>query len=88
MSEVIYTLCALASSVCAVLLMRSWLRQRTSLLFWSSLCFIGLTVNSALLVIDLVITGPEIDLSILRAAVSAVAMAVLLFGLIWSSRRS
>jgi hypothetical protein len=54
-------------------------------LLWSSACFIGLALNNALLVIDLMVV-PQIDLSVVRTAVAAVAMFLLLVGLIWESR--
>ena len=45
MAETVYILCALTSVFCAVLLMRSYRRQRTRLLLWSTLCFAGLAIN-------------------------------------------
>ena len=38
MAETIFVLCALASTLCAVLLLRSYLTERVPLLFWSSVC--------------------------------------------------
>ena len=38
MAETIFVLCALASTLCAVLLLRSYLAERVPLLFWSSVC--------------------------------------------------
>lgn len=53
-------------------------------LMWGGLCFAGLTINILLLVLDeLVYT--TIDLSSWRTSVALVAMAVLLYGLIWGS---
>ena len=82
MAIVVYSLCAVTSLVCAGLLLRSYLRNRTQLLFWSSLCFLGLAVNNILLFIDLVLV-PAVDLSMYRALSALLAMALLLFGLIW-----
>lgn len=84
MAEAVYLMCALTSLFCAVLLIRSFRRQRSRLLLWSSLCFVGLAANNALLVVDLMIL-PALDLSALRATVAAVAMMMLLIGLIWES---
>ncbi len=78
-------LCALTSLFCAVLLIRSFRGQRSKLLLWSSLCFAGLAVNNALLVIDLVIV-PDVDLSAIRTSVAGAALLLLLVGLIWESR--
>lgn len=85
MAEGVYILCALTSLFCAALLIRSYRSQRTRLLLWSSSCFIGLALNNALLVVDLIIV-PEVDLWLLRTGVSVVAMVCLLVGLIWESR--
>lgn len=85
MAESVYVLCALTSLFCAGLLIRSYRAQRTRLLLWSSLCFIGLALNNALLVIDLIVV-PSVDLSALRTAIAAIAMLLLVVGLIWETR--
>ena len=86
MAEVVYILCFLASLLCAVLLMRGYRRSKHELLFWSALCFIILGVGNIVLVIDLVILGPEgADLSLWRTALTLVGMTVLLYGLIFKS---
>jgi hypothetical protein len=82
MAELVYLCCALASTLCAVLLVRSYLANRTQLLLWSSLCFAGLALSNALLFIDLAV-APTVDLSVYRALVALVALLLLLFGLIW-----
>ena len=82
MAEFVYISCALTSLLCAALLIRSYRASRTQLLLWSSLCFAGLTLNNALLYVDLaLVTG--VDLSLHRALVALVALLLLLFGLIW-----
>ena len=86
MIEAVYALCALASALCAVLLFCGFRDSRTSLLFWSSLCFVGLAINNLLLLIDLVILPTTIDLSILRATVALVSVSLLIYGLIWEVR--
>jgi hypothetical protein len=84
MAPIIYLLCAVAAFLCAVLLLRAYRRGRYRLLLWSGLCFAGLTVNNLILVIDkLVLAGG--DLSIWRTSVALLAMAVLLYGLIWEA---
>jgi hypothetical protein len=85
MAEMVYVMCGLTSVFCAGLLVRSFRAQRTRLLLWSSLCFVGLALNSSLLVVDLMIV-PDLDLSAARASVAAVAVSLLLAGLIWESR--
>ena len=83
MAEVVYLLCALTSITCAALLVRSYRRTRTSLLLWSSICFVGLAVNNALLFVDLVVV-PTVDLSLVRALSGLLAVTALLVGLVWS----
>lgn len=82
MASLVYLLCAITGLICASLLLRSYLANRTPLLFWSSLCFVGLAINNILLFIDLVIV-PTIDLSFYRALCALIAVLVLVFGLIW-----
>ena len=84
MAALIYSLCALTALACAFLLLRAYARVRYRLLLWSGLCFCGLTLNNVLLVLDKV-AFPDIDFSPWRGVSSAVAMAVLLYGLIWDA---
>ncbi len=78
----VYVLCFLTSSACAWLLGRSYLRTRTRLLLWSSLCFLLLAGNNLVLVLD-VLVFPDINLRIGRLLLSLSAVSVLLFGFIW-----
>lgn len=86
MGELVYVMCAVTSIACAVLLFRSWRRSKTTLLFSSMLCFAGLAVSNALLVIDMMVV-PDQDLSVPRAVTALVALLPLLVGLVWSSPR-
>ncbi len=52
MAAVIYSLCALAALFCAWLLLQAYRRSHYKLLLWGGLCFIGLTLNNILLIID------------------------------------
>jgi hypothetical protein len=83
MAEVIYSLCALTSITCLVLLWRSWRASGARLLFWSALCFAALSVNNVLLVLDRVVWPVEVNLTLPRMAAALVAVLLLLFGLIW-----
>ena len=85
MAEGVYILCAVTSTVCAVLLLRGYRSSRTKLLFWSGLCFAGLAINNVLLFIDLVVV-PTVDLEPLRSSIALIAMMVLIFGLICESK--
>jgi hypothetical protein len=84
MAQIIYLLCAVAAFVCAALLLRAYFRSRYRLLLWSGLCFAGLTLNNLILVLDKVVLVGS-DLSIWRTSVAVIAMAVLLYGLIWDA---
>lgn len=84
MAAVIYALCAITSFAAAALLWREYARTRYRILFWSALCFAGLTANNVLLVLDRFVYT-DIDLTLLRLTAAAVAMLLLLFGLIWES---
>ena len=83
MGPIIYTLCAFTCLACAVLLLRAYRDTKGPLLLWSGLCFVGLTAGNVLLVVDRVLTGPEIDLSTPRLVVAFSSLLLLLFGLIW-----
>jgi len=85
MAEAVYLMCAATSVACAVLLWRGYAASKARMLFWGSLCFLGLTVNNVLLFVDLVLV-PNVDLTLLRGAVALVAIATLLFGLVWDSK--
>ena len=86
MPEAVYLLCAATSLSCAILLLRGYQRQRTRLLLWSSLCFVLLALNNALLFIDLIIVPTGLDLSLWRSVTALSGVSVLLYGLIWESR--
>ena len=82
MAEAVYLLCAITSIVCAALLVRSYGKQRTRLLMWSALCFVGLAINNILMFVDLVVL-PDLDMSLLRSGTALVAVVLLLIGLLW-----
>ena len=82
MAEIVYVLCGLTSIACAVLLLRGYLTTKMPLLFWAALCFIGLTIDNALLFVDLILL-PHVDLFLLRTIAALAGMIVLLYGLIW-----
>lgn len=85
MGAIVYLLGTLTSLLCAVLLFRGYFQSRKKLLWWSGLCFIGLTTSNALLFIDLVLLPTSADLHLLRLSTAAIAMLLLLFGLVWES---
>ena len=83
MAAVVYFLCALTSLTCFVLLFRAWRSTGARLLFWSALCFAGVTLNNVLLVVDRVFLPTSVDLSLWRLSVALVAVLLLVFGLVW-----
>lgn len=84
MAEAVYILCAVTSFACAVLLLRTYLQSRVRLLLWSSICFIGLALNNALVYIDLILVQ-DTDLSMWRLIPALLGVTILLYGLIWDA---
>ena len=82
-AAVIYSLCALTSITCLVLLWRSWRASGARLLFWAALCFACLSVNNVLLVVDRVLLPTAVDLAMWRLVWALAAVLLLLFGLVW-----
>jgi hypothetical protein len=85
MATVAYALCIVTALGCALLLTRAYRASGFRLLFWSALCFWGLSVANLLIVVDLWLT-PGLNLYWVRLAAGAVSMALLVYGLIWESR--
>lgn len=82
MAMVAYAVGVLTSVFCAFLLIRSYRAQRTPLLLWCSLCFVGLALNNVILFCDLFVV-PEVDLEIWRSLTALAALTLMLIGLIW-----
>jgi len=82
MASIVYSLCALLSFGIAVLLWRHFRETHSRLLYWSALCFSGLTVNNLLLVVDKVVLL-EPDLSLVRQLTALVSLSLLLYGLVY-----
>jgi hypothetical protein len=85
MEALIYTLCTLTAFSCCFLLFRSYIKNRHSLLFWSGLCFAGLTANNFFIIVDQYIF-PTTDLSTLRLLIGLISLLPLLYGLIWEDQ--
>jgi hypothetical protein len=84
MSIALDVLTLLTTILCAGLLLRAYQNVRKRLLLWSGLCFVGLAVGNALRIADLRIFL-ALDLYTYRLTATAIAMALLLWGLIWDS---
>ena len=81
----VYALCVITSTLCAVLLLRGYARSRVSLLLWSGLCFVGLALNNLLLFIDVQMV-PTIDLSAWRTLPALAGVLLLIYGMVQESR--
>ena len=83
--SIVYLLCALTSLTAALLLLRGYRRSGTRLLLWSSVCFFGLALNNALILVDIHIV-PDADLSVWRSIPALLGVAFLLYGLVMETR--
>ena len=84
MAAALYIATCLTTLLCAILLLRAYAHVRKRLLLWSGLCFVGLTVSNFLVFLDLLVIRS--DLYTYRLATAIIAMALLLYGLIWESQ--
>lgn len=87
MAAAVYGLCAITCILCAALLARGYARSKARLLLWSTLCFVALTANNVLLVIDRVVFLEQVDLYRPRLVTAVIALGVLVYGLTWDADR-
>ena len=82
--SLVYFLCLVASAFCAYLLLHTWRKSRSRLLFWSALGFVALSVNNLFLV-----TYPDPIMAALAAGALTLGwLAIGLFFLkFWSRTR-
>lgn len=66
------------------MLLRTFARTGYRLLLWGGLCFVGLTLNNVLLIVDKFLV-PYVDLSTWRLVLALSALIVFLYGLIWDA---
>lgn len=85
--SIAYALCALTSLACFLLLIRSYFHYKARLLLWSSLCFFFLSVQNAILFVDLVLV-PSVDLVFWRTLCGYIGPCLLLFALIWEKKNA
>src|SRR5690606_2648183 len=83
MPLVVYFLCSVTALLCAILVMRAYLKERVGLLMWTGLCFLGLSLNNALLFVDMLYA---LDIGTARKIPAVVGVGLLLHGLIAASR--
>ena len=82
----LYLLAIVTSLGCTILLTREYLARRLRLLLWSAICFVGLTVNNLVLVVDRVLY-PNVDLRPVRLGAALVGMVFLLYGFVWEAEQ-
>lgn len=80
----LYLSCVLTSAAVTFFLIRGYRQTRMRLLFWSALCFAGLTINNIILLVDLAML-PEVPLRPWRLGTSLIAVLFLLYGFIWEA---
>jgi hypothetical protein len=85
MALTVYLLCAFASLVCAVLLLRGYRATGMRLLFWGALCFFIFVATNSLLFVDFIVF-PQLDFAPYRHGFTLVALALLLYGLIFETQ--
>jgi hypothetical protein len=85
MAEIAYALCTMTALLCTWLLLRGYRQTRYRLLLWGSLCFLGLTLNNALLMVDKLVFPTQVNLFTWRLLLALSAMIILLYGLIWDT---
>lgn len=81
MAVVVYLLCTLTSSICAVLLLREYRRHWSRLVLWSGLSFTALAASNVLVFVEFVVL-PHLDLALYRGALFWLATALLVYGLV------
>ena len=81
-ATIVYLLCLLTSAACAWLLGRSYRRNGTRLLLWSSVCFMFLAANNLALVLDRVVWPNDVDLRLIRLLLALAAVASVIWGFV------
>lgn len=82
LAPTVYLLCLVSSGACAWLLARAYAGSQTRLLLWSAICFVLLSINNLLVVLDLLVIS-SVDLSIVRLLASLAAVLILLYAFVW-----
>jgi hypothetical protein len=82
---VIYTLCVLTCWACTFLLWRGFLKTRSPLLLWSSICFLFLGIANLLLFVDLIVY-PDFSLLAVRNMITLAGLIVFIVGLVFQSK--
>ncbi|HEU4820990.1 MAG TPA: DUF5985 family protein [Qipengyuania sp.] len=83
----VYLLCFLTATLCAVLLVRRHVAAPTPVLLWSAACFVFLAVSNLLVVIDFMVLL-DISLRTPRLILTLLAASLLLYGFIWEAEKN
>ena len=82
MSGGVYLLCGATSLLCAIMLLRGYRNSGVSLLFWSGLCFIGLTIDNVMLYVDQILIH-DVTLYLARTLPGLIGLVLLIYGMVW-----
>lgn len=82
MSGLAYILGTAIGLVSGFLLLRNFRRTKVQLLLWCGLFFLALSVENAILFVDLILV-PHVNLEPLRLSIALLGMALFLYALIW-----
>lgn len=85
MVGLVYILCATTSLACVILLFRGYRRRRVRLLVWIAIFFSCLTVENIGLFLDKMVFT-NVDLWWYRTLWGVLAVASLLYGMIWREK--
>lgn len=85
MAMLIYALCATTALACALLLLAGARRTGSRMLLWSGLCFCGLALTNALIVVDALDLTAE-NLWTARLVIALGSIALLLYGLVFEEK--
>ena len=80
LSLVLASVALLTSLACMALWFRGYAASRVRLLLWSALCFVFLTANNLILVLDL--ANPALDFRLYRVLANLLGVCFLLYGFI------
>lgn len=80
--KIVYLFCAIVTIGCAVLLIRSYLRNRVKLVFWGAVFFVCFALSNVVLFFDLGVLPPTYDLSPYRNTLTIAGLIAMIYGLI------
>ncbi|HEX3623922.1 MAG TPA: DUF5985 family protein [Verrucomicrobiae bacterium] len=79
--KIVYLICAVITTWCAILLLKGYVRNRGKLVFWGAVFFVFFALSNIVLFFDLVVL-PSIDLSTYRDGLTLAGLIAMIYGLI------